>query len=230
MDTENTSESLYSFIRSYELAKHGKNIHRIKVAIRCFFIIPLILLSVMFFTGSSNIAFLLLWIISLFGIAAYGIVIEYNDYELQKRMHIMELLETGDQDIRMEDLVVLPLINERELMRLGIDRDSTRTLLSMFNRQRRRRRAKAGAAGEAGEEIAEEAPGDAPAEIIEEAPAEAVEEVSAEAAEEAPAEAAEDAVVMAVEEALESSMKSARAPVSELEPFLPFAGEVSRHD
>ena len=141
METRENPETLYGFIRSCEMAKHEKNIRRIKLAIRYFFIIPMILLAAMLMTGSSNIAFLLLWIVSLFSIAAYAIVIEYNDYELRQRMRIMELLENGNSDIAPEQLAMLPLINEKELMKIGIDRESVRTLLAMFNRQRRQRRA-----------------------------------------------------------------------------------------
>ena len=140
METRENPETLYGFIRSCEMAKHEKNIRRIKLAIRYFFIIPMILLAAMLMTGSSNIAFLLLWIVSLFSIAAYAIVIEYNDYELRQRMRIMELLENGNSDIAPEQLAMLPLINEKELMKIGIDRESVRTLLAMFNRQRRQRR------------------------------------------------------------------------------------------
>ena len=142
METENSTETLYSFIHTYELAKHEKNIRRIKLAIRYFFIIPMLLLAAMFFTGSSNIAFLLLWIVSLFGIAAYAIAIEYDDYELQKRMHVMDLLQSGVTDIEYDDLVLLPLINEKELLNSGIDRDNMRRMLAIFNRQKRMKRAK----------------------------------------------------------------------------------------
>ena len=61
-----------------------------KMALRSLLIVPTIFLVMLFFTNSSKTIFLVLWIVSMFIIAAILIVIEYQDYTLRKMITRVE--------------------------------------------------------------------------------------------------------------------------------------------
>lgn len=82
---DNNTESFDKIIE-YEEKIHEKNQIRIKYGIRMMIIIPLIFLFVMFKLESSKVVFLVLWIVSLFVLAAYLIAVEYMDYQLQIKL------------------------------------------------------------------------------------------------------------------------------------------------
>ena len=72
----------------YEKTIHEQNQKRIKIGLRCIYIIPLFfLVLLMIVPDSSKIIFLVLWIVSLFAIAVYLIGVEYVDYKLQEKMN-----------------------------------------------------------------------------------------------------------------------------------------------
>ncbi len=83
---EKNFEEKYREIQAYEEKLHEENQHRIRVGIRLNPIIPLIFLILSFLNSDSKLIFLILWIISLFGIAGYLIYVEYTDYVLQEKM------------------------------------------------------------------------------------------------------------------------------------------------
>lgn len=89
MDKERNYEEIFEKVLNYEQTQHEKNVKRIRVGLKCIWIVPLIFLALLFFTGSNKVIFLILWIVSLFVISAYLIVVEYSDYNLQEK--IMEL-------------------------------------------------------------------------------------------------------------------------------------------
>ena len=64
---------MYDKLVGYEKTIHEQNQKRIKIGLRCIYIIPLF--------------FLVLWIVSLFAIAVYLIGVEYVDYTLQEKMN-----------------------------------------------------------------------------------------------------------------------------------------------
>ena len=82
-------ENLYEMVMDFEEKSHEKNQKRIKIGLRCLYIIPAIFLFLLMVIKSSKIIFLALWIVSLFILAVYLIVVEYMDYNLQEK--IMEL-------------------------------------------------------------------------------------------------------------------------------------------
>lgn len=65
---------------------HEMNLKKIKIGIQCLFWIPLVFLAMLFLTDGSKVIFLVLWIASLFGIAAYLIYIEYTDFLEQEKV------------------------------------------------------------------------------------------------------------------------------------------------
>lgn len=79
----------YDMVMNYEEQIHQKNQKRISIGLKCILIIPLIFLALLFWTDSSKIIFLILWIVSLFVLAAYLITVEYMDYNLMERMAVL---------------------------------------------------------------------------------------------------------------------------------------------
>ena len=79
---------MYDKLVGYEKTIHEQNQKRIKIGLRCIYIIPLFfLVLLMIVPDSSKINFLVLWIVSLFAIAVYLIGVEYVDYKLQEKMN-----------------------------------------------------------------------------------------------------------------------------------------------
>ncbi len=79
---------MYDKLVGYEKTIHEQNQKRIKIGLRCIYIIPLFFLVLLIIVpDSSKIIFLVLWIVSLFAIAVYLIGVEYVDYKLQEKMN-----------------------------------------------------------------------------------------------------------------------------------------------
>lgn len=105
MDKEKKFEQMYDILADYENKIHEKNQKRIKIGLRCIWIIPLIFLILLLWTGSSKVIFLILWIVSLFGIAIYLILVEYADYKLQEKLKELKC----EEDAQVESLLAADL-------------------------------------------------------------------------------------------------------------------------
>ena len=90
----NTTSTEPSDIKSQVLAfrdnAHAANVKRLKAGIKGIFTVPACFLILLFLTGSSKIIFLVLWIASLFIIAAYLIHVEYSDYKVQEMVNSLQ--------------------------------------------------------------------------------------------------------------------------------------------
>ena len=86
---ERDYEEIFQKVLDYEQTLHEKNRKRIKIGLKCIWIVPLFFLALLFLTGSNKVIFLILWIVSLFALSIYLIVVEYTDHNLQEK--IMEL-------------------------------------------------------------------------------------------------------------------------------------------
>lgn len=90
----NTTSTEPSDIMSQVLAfrdnAHAENVKKLKAGIKCIFTVPACFLILLFLTGSSKIIFLVLWIASLFIIAAYLIHVEYSDYKIQEMVNSLQ--------------------------------------------------------------------------------------------------------------------------------------------
>ena len=91
----NTTSTEPSDIKSQVLAfrdnAHAANVKKLKAGIKCIFTVPACFLILLFLTGSSKIIFLVLWIASLFIIAAYLIHVEYSDYKVQEMVNSLQI-------------------------------------------------------------------------------------------------------------------------------------------
>lgn len=95
-------ENLYEMVMDFEKKSHEKNQKRIRIGLRCLYIIPAIFLFLLMVMKSSKIIFLAFWIISLFILAVYLIVVEYMDYNLQNHVNKLEGKKNGKVDSLIE--------------------------------------------------------------------------------------------------------------------------------
>ena len=108
MEKKEDYEKLYDMLLGYEQEIHKKNQKRIRIGLRCLIIIPLIFLALLFWTESSKIVFLILWIVcfkivSLFILAGYLIFVEYSDYKLQEKLNEISNREQQERDALIGD-------------------------------------------------------------------------------------------------------------------------------
>jgi len=95
---EKKYQEIYQKYRKYEMDAHERNQKKIRVGLKVNIFLPMIFLIVSFITDSSKLFFLILWIVSLFGIAFYLIYVEYTDYTMQERIHEFDPEANGDVD------------------------------------------------------------------------------------------------------------------------------------
>ena len=95
-------ENLYEMVMDFEKKSHEKNQKRIRIGLRCLYIIPAIFLFLLMVMKSSKIIFLALWIISLFILAVDLLVVEYMDYNLQNHINKLEGKKNGKVDSLIE--------------------------------------------------------------------------------------------------------------------------------
>lgn len=103
MEKKEDYEKLYDMLLGYEQEIHKKNQKRIRIGLRGLIIIPLIFLALLFWTESSKIVFLILWIVSLFILAGYLIFVEYSDYKLQEKLNEISNREQQERDALIGD-------------------------------------------------------------------------------------------------------------------------------
>jgi len=102
---------------------HEDNQRRIKLGIKLVIIIPLVLMAIMFKMGSSKVVFLVLWIVSLFGISGYLIFVEYMDAQMQEKLKELgfkdenaEIKNLFSDELIVEKVIentVMPLLEEK---------------------------------------------------------------------------------------------------------------------
>ena len=85
MDEKKYSQ-LYQALLQEVLQFHNGNQRRIRKGMLSLLLVPLVFLVLLFLSEGSRVIFLLLWIVSMFGIAAYLIAVEYIDYDMQNKV------------------------------------------------------------------------------------------------------------------------------------------------
>jgi hypothetical protein len=86
---ENQNKKYEEFYNNYleeQRNTHVKNQRKIRVGLKVNIFLPLVFLLISFLTNGSKLIFLILWIVSLFGIAFYLMYVEYTDYKLQEQL------------------------------------------------------------------------------------------------------------------------------------------------
>ena len=87
--------------KDYQQQLHEKNQKKIQVGLKVNILLPLIFLGLSFFVQGSKLVFLILWIVSLFGIASYLVYVEFTDYNLQEQLKEF----SGQTDLEPEVLI-----------------------------------------------------------------------------------------------------------------------------
>lgn len=102
MDEKKYSQ-LYQALLQEVLQFHNGNQRRIRKGMLSLLLVPLVFLVLLFLSEGSRVIFLLLWIVSMFGIAAYLIAVEYIDYEMQNKVK-----KITNKEVELDQLTPLP--------------------------------------------------------------------------------------------------------------------------
>lgn len=102
MDEKKYSQ-LYQALLQEVLQFHNGNQRRIRKGMLSLLLVPLVFLVLLFLSECSRVIFLLLWIVSMFGIAAYLIAVEYIDYEMQNKVK-----RITKKEVELDQLTPLP--------------------------------------------------------------------------------------------------------------------------
>lgn len=102
MDEKKYSQ-LYQALLQEVLQFHNGNQRRIRKGMLSLLLVPLVFLVLLFLSEGSRVIFLLLWIMSMFGIAAYLIAVEYIDYEMQNKVK-----KITKKEVELDQLTPLP--------------------------------------------------------------------------------------------------------------------------
>ena len=107
MSKEREYEELYDRLLR-EVSTLHRNNRRIRIGMKMLVAVTVGLMLLMFLSQGNKIFALMLWILSMFAVAAYLIAVEYADYELQKKLEYI----TQMQQQSMGALLMLPELPE----------------------------------------------------------------------------------------------------------------------
>ncbi|MDC7279189.1 MULTISPECIES: hypothetical protein [Pseudobutyrivibrio] len=92
----NQKEEMYDKFFDIQEKVHLENQKKIRVGLKVNIFLPLVFLLISFISNRSKLVFLLLWIISLFGISFYLLYIEYMDFKLQARLKEFGIIDEDE--------------------------------------------------------------------------------------------------------------------------------------
>ena len=121
MSTERDYQKLYDRLLEEVGALHRANQHRIRSGLRALLAVTVGLMLLMFLADGNKVFTLMLWILSMFAVAAYLIAVEYMDYELQKKLRDIAQLQEDVFDglIELPELPAAPRLPHTPLRRRG---------------------------------------------------------------------------------------------------------------
>ena len=121
MSTERDYQKLYDRLLEEVGALHRANQHRIRSGLRALLAVTVGLMLLMFLADGNKVFSLMLWILSMFAVAAYFIAVEYMDYELQKKLRDIAQLQEDVFDglIELPELPAAPRLPHTRLRRRG---------------------------------------------------------------------------------------------------------------
>ena len=124
MAKEREYQELYDRLREEVSALHRSNRRRIRIGMRMLLAVTLGLMLLMFLAEGNKVFTLMLWILSMFAVAAYLIAVEYADYELQKKLEEITQMEQESLGALLE-LPELPRMPRMGLLRPRGQREET---------------------------------------------------------------------------------------------------------
>ena len=115
MTKERDYQELYDRLLEEVSTLHRNNRRRIRVGMRMLLAVTLGLMLLMFLAEGNKVFTLMLWIFSMFAVAAYLIAVEYADYELQKKLEQVTQMELESMGALLElpELPRMPRLPDR---------------------------------------------------------------------------------------------------------------------
>ena len=115
MTTEREYQELYDRLLDEVRTLHKNNRRRIRNGMRMLLVVTVGLMLLMFLARGNKVFTLMLWIFSMFAVAAYLIAVEYADYELQKKLEQITQMEQESMGALLElpELPRMPRLPDR---------------------------------------------------------------------------------------------------------------------
>ena len=115
MTTEREYQELYDRLLDEVRTLHKNNRRRIRNGMRMLLVVAVGLMLLMFLAQGNKVFTLMLWIFSMFAVAAYLIAVEYADYELQKKLEQITQMELESMGTLLElpELPRMPRLPDR---------------------------------------------------------------------------------------------------------------------
>ena len=115
MTTEREYQELYDRLLDEVRTLHKNNRRRIRNGMRMLLVVTVGLMLLMFLAQGNKVFTLMLWIFSMFAVAAYLIAVEYADYELQKKLEQITQMEQESMGALLElpELPRMPRLPDR---------------------------------------------------------------------------------------------------------------------
>ena len=115
MTTEREYQELYDRLLDEVRTLHKNNRRRIRNGMRMLLVVTVGLMLLMFLAQGNKVFTLMLWIFSMFAVAAYLIAVEYADYELQKKLEqiTQKELESMGTLLELPELPRMPRLPDR---------------------------------------------------------------------------------------------------------------------
>ena len=115
MTTEREYQELYDRLLDEVRTLHKNNRRRIRNGMRMLLVVTVGLMLLMFLAEGNKVFTLMLWILSMFAVAAYLIAVEYADYELQKKLEQITQMEMESMGALLElpELPRMPRLPDR---------------------------------------------------------------------------------------------------------------------
>ena len=115
MTTEREYQELYDRLLGEVRTLHKNNRRRIRNGMRMLLVVTVGLMLLMFLAQGNKVFTLMLWIFSMFAVAAYLIAVEYADYELQKKLEQITQMELESMGTLLElpELPRMPRLPDR---------------------------------------------------------------------------------------------------------------------
>ena len=115
MTTEREYQELYDRLLDEVRTLHKNNRRRIRNGMRMLLVVTVGLMLLLFLAQGNKVFTLMLWIFSMFAVAAYLIAVEYADYELQKKLEQITQMEQESMGALLElpELPRMPRLPDR---------------------------------------------------------------------------------------------------------------------
>lgn len=97
MEQNKNYEEMFGQFVDYQQKLHENNQKKIQVGLKVNILLPLVFLIISFITEGSKLVFLILWIVSLFGISFYLLYVEFTDFKLQEKLKEFGVVDEEDE-------------------------------------------------------------------------------------------------------------------------------------